>query len=273
MNNSIESNNSIENSQFTLKWKAHLEEIFIDNEYLRDYIENADHGLVHSENVYKKALEIYDEFNLEEQSNINLELIEMMSVFHDIGRFHHKKCDKKHQKCGMAQVKMYAKKTNMNTEDVSKLSDFVKYHDYMSKDLDPNQKEPYSIEGQIARVADKMSVDPVSELRRYWDYGKRIGATLFNTEISMGERLEFSFDKRGTIKSDQLTYFLALLGTAPDSINNNVLKQSYIDWSSHKHKAEEEIYKIMEEEGYQLESIIKVKAIIQLYKTKKHLQF
>lgn len=151
--------------------------------------------------------------------------------------------------------------------------DFIWYHDFLSKDLDPDQKEPYSFEWQIARVADKISVDPSSEVRRYWDYWKRIWGKLYDPTISIEERLNFSFDKKKTSKTDQLTYFLALLWMTPESISDPLLRKYYKKWSEEKLKAEKEIYKIFEEEGFSIEVITIVKTIIQIYKLKKHLNF
>lgn len=263
----------VESWEFMKKWEELFRKLFKDNEYLRNFIENDDHGLAHCYNVYKTASNLLSTLSEEEQARVNKETMEIMVLFHDIGRFHHPKCDRRHQKCGMAQVRMYAQKTGMDEETRRKIIDLVKYHDFMSKDLDPNQREPYSIEWQIVRLADKMSVDPIAELRRYWDYGKRIGSTLLDETISMDDRLNFSFDKRGKVKTDQLTYFLALLATSPDSISQEKLRDNYVEWSKNKNRAEEEIYHIMGEEWFSIEKILQVRTIISVYKTSKHLQF
>lgn len=273
MKNSVDKITLDSKELFIEKWSSILRALFKENEYLTNFINNNDHWLEHSYNVFECAINIYNNFTDMKKKEINLWLVELMCVFHDIWRFHHQKCDRKHQKCWMAQARMYAKIVKISDEDKNKLIDFIKYHDFMAKYLDPDQREPNSIEWQIVRIADKMSIEPVHEIRRYWDYWKRIWATLFNKEITLEERLSFSFNKRWKLKTDQLTYFLALLWTSEDSITNEIIRTSYTEWSKYKHKAEEEIYKIMEEEWYKIEEIIKARTIVSAYKTFKHLKF
>jgi len=54
--------------------------------------------------------------------------------------------------------------------DYSEIADYVFNHDFMNARLeDSKYSEPTSIEGQIVRLADRISTDVETEIQRYWD--------------------------------------------------------------------------------------------------------
>ncbi|HBB03484.1 TPA: hypothetical protein DCZ39_01075 [Patescibacteria group bacterium] len=67
-------------------------------------------------------------------------------------------------------------------------------HDFFNERLDGDTyHEPMSIEGQITRLADRISVPIDQEITRYRETGKRLGTKYFNKDITWQERVDFSF--------------------------------------------------------------------------------
>jgi hypothetical protein len=68
----------------------------------------------------------------------------------------------------------------------------------MNDRLDPNYTEPSSVEGQIVRLSDRISTDPIPEIERYWETGKRLNTPYFKNTISFQDRIDFNFTKIGS---------------------------------------------------------------------------
>ncbi|UFX83314.1 HD domain-containing protein [Candidatus Absconditicoccus praedator] len=243
------------------------------------FLENLDHGIQHTHNVYKKALEIADILEEESGEKTNKALIYVMAVMHDSGRFHlsdnhskQDKCERQHNKCGVAQIRLFQKRLRSKGYDldegqISSIMDYIYNHDYMTERLDGAKlKEPDSLEGQIVRLADRVSTDVREEVRRYWETGKRRNTPLIKDGISLQDRVEFSFDKIGEYikagKLDQMMFFFALISISPSDFSHPQLAKIYGNWSREKEDSIDEIMLIAEEEGYDKE---KVRAVIDQY--------
>ena len=243
------------------------------------FMENLDHGLEHTYNVYQKALEIADKIEEETKENINRSLIYIMAAMHDAGRFHissnkdkQDKCEKQHNKCGVAQIKLFQKRLRqrwyeLDDSQVQDITNYIQNHDYLTERLDGSTlKEPESLEWQIVRLADRISTNIIKEVRRYWETGKRRNTPLLSEKVSFQDRINFSFDQIDDYirsgKLDQMFFFLALISVSSGDFSHPKLAEIYADWSKEKQHAVDEILKIAEEEGYDIK---KIKSIIDNY--------
>ncbi len=243
------------------------------------FLENLDHGVQHTHNVYKKALEIADILEEESGEKANKALIYVMAVMHDSGRFHlsdnhskQDKCERQHNKCWVAQIKLFQKRFKekwyeIDYSQVKSIMDYIYNHDYMTERLDGAKlKEPESLEWQIVRLADRISTDVREEVRRYWETGKRRNTPLIKDDISLQDRVEFSFDKIWEYikiwKLDQMMFFFALISISPEDFSHPKLAEVYDSWSREKEDSIDEIMMIAEEEAYDKE---KVKEVIDQY--------
>lgn len=243
------------------------------------FLENLDHGIQHTYNVYKKALEIADILEEESGEKANKALIYVMAVMHDSGRFHlsdnhskQDKCERQHNKCWVAQIRLFQKRLRSKWYDldewqISSIMDYIYNHDYMTERLDWTKlKEPDSLEWQIVRLTDRISTDVREEIRRYWETGKKRNTPLIKDNVSLQDRVEFSFDKIWEYikawKLDQMMFFFALISISPDDFSHPQLAKIYDKWSREKKDCIDEIIMIAEEEGYDKE---KVRNVIDQY--------
>jgi hypothetical protein len=255
----------------------------VKNLPLAAFLENLDHGALHAYNVYSKAVEVTDSLSEEDRSDLDFDLIYLMATAHDSGRFHlsenakkQSKCERRHDLCGTAQVRLgnrrlrKAGETPLDEERTAVLEDYVRNHDFFNTRLDGDiYREPASLEGQIVRLADRMSTDIKEEVRRYWETGKRLKTPYFVKGVPFQDRTDFSFRKvKDYIKAgkfDEFTFFLALLSMAPTDFSHPVLAGTYAEWAKNKHEAVEEIIIIAEEEGYSKEDVAEMRQLLTDY--------
>ena len=83
-----------------------------------------------------------------------------------------------------------------------------------------------------------MSTDIKAEVERYWETGKRLGTPYFKNDISIQDRIDFSFPRiKEYIKSgkfDEFTFFLALISMSPQDFANPHLGKIYTEWAKTK---------------------------------------
>ncbi len=173
-------------------------------------------------NVFTKASEIADEVEEKTEANVDRNMLYTMIALHDSGRFHvqapesgdtekdtkrkekkAKRADSKHELYGVAQMKFALAKLKKEGKEIDpeiekKIAEYVYNHDYMTPQLNGDRfHEPSSIEGQIARLADRISTSAITEIERYWKTGKRMGTTFFKEEIPFSARESFRFSDIG----------------------------------------------------------------------------
>lgn len=243
------------------------------------FLENTDHGIEHTYNVYKKALEIAEILENKTWENVDKDLLYIMAVMHDSWRFHlsdnkkkQEKCEKEHNKCWTAQIRLFQKKlknkgVEFSQEKVKAIIDYIYNHDFFNERLDGKfLKEPNSLEWQIVRLADRISIDIREEIRRYRDTWKRKNTPLLKDSISFEDRTNFSFDKIWEYiknwKLDQMFFFFTLLSICEKDFSHPVLSKLYKERAVEKNKAIDEILEIAKEEWYEIE---KIKNLIDKY--------
>lgn len=158
----------------------------------------------------------------------------------------------------------------LDPEKIENLMDYVYNHDFFNTRLDGDKyHEPDSLEGQITRLADRMSTDISTEARRYWETGKRLKTPYFKGDIPFEDRINFSFPKiKNYIQSgkfDEFTFFLTLLSMSPDDFQNPVLQKIYKEWAKDKHEAIATILDIAQEEGFSESEIREMENLIRQY--------
>ena len=239
---------------------------------LGEFLVNCDHGARHTFNVFSKSLDIAGEVEAIDGSTVDKELLYLMSLAHDSGRFHlsanekkRMRCERHHNRCGVGQVRLAVKRMRaasayVDQKRVAAMEDYVFNHDYFNARIDgAGLKEPASIEGQIVRLADRISTPIEEEVRRYWETGKRLKTPYFKKEVALSDRISFSFPRIKEFivsgKFDEFTFFLALLSMSEDDFSHPVLKGIYREWATTKNVAVSEILAIASEEGYPQEDI------------------
>lgn len=258
------------------------------------YVENTDHGAEHTYNVFKKSLEIADTVQEKADVSIDKELLYIMSAMHDSGRFRlpipkesdtqkqqqakekkRKTAENNHARYGVAQVRLWIRKLKekniiISDEDQKKIEDYIFNHDFFNERLDGDTyHEPLSIEGQITRLADRISVPIDQEIERYRETGKRLGTPYFNKDITWQERVDFSFaDIWKYIKSwkfDEFTFFLSLLSQKSSDFSNPVLAEIYQKWAASKQKGIDTVLQIARDEWYSDQEIQEMKTLLERY--------
>lgn len=241
------------------------------------FLQNTDHGAIHTYNVYKKASIIADFYQAKTGQQIDRSLLYIMSVMHDSGRFRYSlpnlsdtptqvsakekkrnKAEKDHARYGLAQINLAKQKLQevgieVSVQDYEKIRDYILNHDFFTTRLDGDgYTEPSSIEGQIVRLADRISVPVTQEIDRYWATGKRLGTPYFIEEIDLKDRLDFAFPKIGSYikagKFDEFTFFLSLLSQSEHDFQDPILASMYQDWATSKRAGVERILSIAKEE-------------------------
>ncbi len=258
------------------------------------YLDNEDHGVEHSYNVYKKASGIADLYESKTGISIDRQLLYIMSAMHDSGRFRYSfpnssdtpaqvtakekkraKAEREHARYGLAQInlakqKLQAAGIQISPEDYEKIKDYILNHDFFNTRLDGDAySEPQSIEGQIVRLSDRTSVPVTEEIDRYRETGKRLGTPYFVDGIDLKDRLDFSFPKVKQYimawKFDEFTFFLALLSQSASDFSDPVLAGIYQDWAKSKQAGVSKILSIAKEEWYTQEQLKKMEILIKEY--------
>jgi lipoprotein NlpI len=198
-----------------------------------------------------------------------------MSIFHDAMRSvqydesdpqkirKEKRNDKNHEKYGAVLFEKLIEKIQsqndlkkhiqFSSEEKEDISEYLINHDFFSEQLNGKRfHEPKSKEGQIVRLADRISIPLKDEIQRYRDTGKRLGTPFFNTTVSLDERENFSFDNMGYYfkngKIDEVLFFTALLMITEKDFNDPLLGQIYKERAIQKKDAVQFIMDIAQKE-------------------------
>ncbi len=261
---------------------------------VKDFLENNDHWAIHTYNVFKKALEIANEIEKETGIKTDKTLLYIMSWMHDSGRFRtpiiHKddtdniiQAKKKKQtrsernhwsywvtQIKLAIIKLKEKGIEISKEEQEKIKDYIYNHDFFNTRLDWSKyKEPQSLEGQITRLADRISVPIEEEIIRYRETGKRLKTVYFKDEITFQERIDFNFENMWNyIKSgkfDEFTFFLSLLSQSAEDFSHPILARIYQKRSSSKKNGIEKILEIAKQEWYSKTDLETMENLINKY--------
>ena len=253
---------------------------------LQKFLENTDHGLEHEYNVYQKAIEITDRYEEETGNLVRKHMIYPMAIVHDAMRSlqysetdrqkarKEKRNDRNHEKYGAflfeKMIQSGEKKNvfvDLSKEEQAEIKEYLINHDYFSEQLNGGRfHEPTSIEGQIVRLADRISVPLKDEIQRYWDTWKRLNTPFFNQSMPLSERENFSFDKMGLYFKngwvDEVLFFTALLMITEKDFTEPVLGDMYTEWAVDKDNAIDFILDIGKQEGATPEQMEDLKQLL-----------
>lgn len=256
---------------------------------LQNFLENTDHGLEHEYNVYQKAIEIIDRYEQKTWKKIRKHMIYPMAIVHDAMRSlqydpmdkqkarKEKRNDRNHEKYGAflfeKMIQSWNQRDvfiNLSEQEQAEIKEYLINHDYFSEQLNGGRfHEPTSIEGQIVRLADRISVPLKDEIQRYWDTGKRMNPpTQFsNPLIPLSVRETFSFDKKNEYekdygKLDEISYFLSALMVTEKDFSDPVLGEIYKEWAVDKDNAIDFILDIGKQEGATPEQMEDLKVLL-----------
>lgn len=243
---------------------------------LEEFEGNKDHGMEHEFNVYKKSLEIADHIEKETWEKTDRQLLYIMVLAHDAARSivypdsqkskaqeaklrRQKRNDRNHEKYWRLIVKKrlyHLKKQGytISPEDEAKLEDYLVNHDFFSEQLNGWRfKEPGSLEGQIVRLADRISVPLKDEIDRYWETGKSRQTPFFFKDTDEDIRMNFSFDKMWTYSSqgimDEVMFFTWMLMITWEDFSHPTLGRLYEERAIQKKDAAQYIMEIAEKEN------------------------
>ncbi len=247
---------------FIKKWKrhfsAHLPGLSRNAEKhyggaLSDFLRSRDHGLLHMADVYVRSIEILERFPSDEREHISVWRIELISLFHDAGRFvvpiktarnyakRKRKAEILHEYAGALLAQAFGFKDPVVREGILR-------HDFFSAEFDLRTKAPQAIEAQIVRLADKTSISPAGEIMRYDEYRKTFNFPLYHPQTSFAFRKKWNFSYARDPRTDQLCYFFLVLALRPEDFIHPVLQEYYREWSLLKREAKDKIIAIVHEE-------------------------
>ena len=252
------------------------------------FVHNTDHGLEHEYFVYTRALQIARDYEQHKWVVLRKHLLYPMAICHDAMRsvkyndldIHkirkEKRNDRNHERYGaLLFEKIYQKSQQLNPSNMlltqdeqSDITDYLYNHDYFSQQLNGKRyHEPKSIEWQIVRLADRTSVSICDEIQRYRDTWKRLGTPLFNPDIPLIEREEFSFDKMSKYdekwRIDEISFFVALLMITWDDFADPLLGERYEQWAIQKSQAVEYIKTIAKHEWADTQTYDKIHDLLE----------
>jgi len=206
---------------------------------LEEYLDNSDHGWIHCQQVFGQCCKIMlaspllvrqakkndclNRFKLEK-------VLAWSSAIHDLMRFFGGDF-RNHQ----AQAAALAEK--MFPEDsflAPAIANCVRRHDYICLAVDGDVL-PQSIcdspAAEIFRLADKISLTPDLEIRRYYETSKRHQTRFFDPDLP--DELRFNL-RRSHESWDQICYFLILFALQPDDFFFGETRDIYRGWSAGK---------------------------------------
>lgn len=212
---------------------------------------NADHGQAHGRNVALRAL-----YYLAKSPNMSdchdrhfgggalqNNIVTAASIFHDFGRSMGFSTADHEEPSAWIAFHAYDGLPVIVREQIFNC---IRRHDYFCPIVDgtPMPDVFDNPLAEIVRLADKTSVAPDLEVRRWWDCGKEYGTNFFDRSISDDVRfdLQHNYPKR-----DQLTYLLMIFALQPRDFLYAEAAEHYRCWAKRKDDAVREIFLILRE--------------------------
>jgi hypothetical protein len=250
------------------KWESLLRSSLDGKEdAISRFFADEDKGFLHSFKVYRKASEYAERVQQEDGSIVDLEAVEQLSIFHDIGKFFQDLPTWENLKIAQGVYQEFASTQGVLEDTVTKVYQGIPATDFYSQRLEPSGIPPQSIEAEIVRVSDKMQDNLVPKVDRYWfEYGVPRNATFFDPSLTMAQREEFNFEN---FCGDQMNLILTIICLRKQDISSPTLGQIYEDWvSPMKDQVVSRILSLAEELGESEENVLKIESLITEYRAK-----
>lgn len=231
--------------EFIDYWRKNLRGIVYNAD---EFASNQDHGLPHSFRVWQKARETMADIH----EPIREGIVCLGCVFHDCGRNNPAEQElQNHHLLGIRYFARYAERERISSSNWIILSDIILSHDYFNERISSGRLcPPQSIEGEIVRAADKTSLDPSSEVDRYWAYGKRKGEAFYKAWDNLDNEIVFRSDWTPAQYTDERTDQLCWLSIIFEKqrFNHPVIQRHYDKWSEKKQSAVDRILELAGDE-------------------------
>ncbi|MEK7072707.1 MAG: HD domain-containing protein [Patescibacteria group bacterium] len=232
-----------------------LEQAGVFPSVTRQYFENTDHGFRHSQAVWDRCQEIIRQSPLLWQmtkmqidctESCALKVLILASIFHDIGRFLGSSFET-HEAVGAELARIIVEGSCIEEA----FFHAILHHDYISP-LVSGQEMPYSAMlpfSEIFRLADKTSISPKDEIRRYHQTGKRVAPDVPVFDLTIPDEIRFNFNS-GFKKGDELSWFLIIFALQSTDFTYGDSRDAYAYWARGKREALETIGDLCLEEEY-----------------------
>ncbi|MDO8669667.1 MAG: hypothetical protein Q7K65_05230 [Candidatus Buchananbacteria bacterium] len=215
------------------------------------YFENNDHGFSHSQDVWQRCQEVVSQSPLLWQmANLQVakaqRVLILTSIFHNMGRFLGVDFTD-HEEVGAELARRVLAGSILDKHVFYAIFN----HDYICPLVNGYRMPKLAMFplSEIFRLADKTSVSPQDEVRRYYRTGKRVAPnmSLFDSNISDETRFDLS---PGITKGDMLTWFLVIFALQSTDFIYGDTRDAYAYWARGKHQAMEAVGDLCLEEEY-----------------------
>lgn len=220
------------------------------------FFDNEDHGIIHSQAVWNRCLEIINESPLLWQlaktqsfhdSKYARRVLILASIFHDISRFWGSQFSD-HEEASAKMVRNIFSHTGI--EQV--VYDCIIHHDYFNE-LANGCRMPASVMqpmAEIFRLADKTSISPSDELIRYFKTGRRLLPDMPIFDPNITDEIRFNLSDNTSERTDELSWFLFLFSLQSTDFVYGDTRDMYAYWSRGKKEALETIKDLCLQEEY-----------------------
>ncbi len=224
---------------------------------IKAYAESSDHGVEHSQVVWRASLwifrqapqataavnELIDGFSLQK-------LLAYPAIFHDLARFLNlnSREHQEHESLGAKLAFNVLRARGVREEVANMVWCAVVNHDYFSPTVD-GRPVPVALLNPFAdafRLADKTSLTPAGEIKRYYLTGVRYGTPFFNPDLTDEQRFDFPHN---LAQRDMITWFLLVFALKPEDFLFTETREIYRFWSKRKDEAEQAILKLAKEQA------------------------
>lgn len=186
--------------------------LFVKKELLG---ETTGHDYWHSLQVWKNAKNI-----AKDNKNIDMEIVELSSLLHDIGDWKLNKWKTNKQK-----TKLFLKKQNLPAEKINAILEIIDNLAYRGSKA---KKKPLSKEGKIVQDADRLEALGAIGIARSFATGQRLGQEIYNPNIkpliNMNEE-EYKKQYTGKRKNTTINHFYEKLLIVADQMNTKKGKE------------------------------------------------
>jgi len=216
------------------------------------YFANTDHGFSHSQAVWNRCQQIINQSpllwrlaTLSLDELVARKVLLLAAIFHDLGRF----LDAKFEDHELVGAKLAS-----NVMVGYKLEFYIHLaiinHDYICPlingyDMPEAIMHPLS---EIFRLADKTSISPKDEVRRYHEIGRRLSPEIPFFDPTIPDEDRFNFRRQQ--KDDELTWMLAIFALQSTDFVYGETCDAYADWARGKRGALKEIEILCLEQEY-----------------------
>jgi len=222
---------------------------------VNDFWTNSDHGLSHSQAVWRRCQEIIKaspqlwpiaRMQVDDSEEEASRVLILASIFHDLARFLNAPFEV-HEWQG-AKI---AEKNLLGSSLLFPVCSAIMNHDYINY-LVNGQASPLNAVlplSEIFRLADKTSISPKDEVIRYYETGRRLAPDRPLFDPSIADEVRFDLQHVND-QGDCLTWFLIIFALQSTDFLYGDTRDAYAYWARGKKAALEAISDLCRQEEY-----------------------